>query len=368
MRPVDRTGRGGGRRAARVARGLAAATLAGLLLPAAAPVRAQLASDLDAFERKVAAAVAAVEPSVVALAVETEAETGDETKWLALLRGRTQDRLSTILYSRPPNFLASGVVVSPQGHILTSYQNVRGNLRRVSVRQPDGGSLAATLVGFDQKKDLALLQADLPRAVVPPTVSAPPKIGDWVVAIGRVPDPARPTATVGIVSARKRLRGSAVQFDAKLNYGNAGGALVDLSGRMVGVTCNIRERAQWGQNSGVGFAVTWDAIEEVLPRLKGGMRAAVPPTPYIGVRPAAGALDVEGAPIDEVIPGSPAAQAGLQDGDLVVRVDDQPIRRWEELVEAVRKKKAGDWIRVIVDRLGEKKTFRIQVGLQDDDD
>jgi S1-C subfamily serine protease len=161
------------------------------------------------------------------------------------------------------------------------------------------------------------------------------------------------------------MRGAAVQIDAELNYGNAGGAVVDLDGKLLGIACNITERAQWGQNSGVGFAVTWDRVEDLLPRLQDGLKSAVPPRPYIGVRPAEGALDVKGAAIDEVIPGGPAAAAGLRDGDLILRIDDQTIRNWGDLVRAIRKRKVGDEVRITVDRLGEKKVFRVTIGQLD---
>jgi S1-C subfamily serine protease len=340
-----------------------ASILALALAPAAA--RAQLAADPGAMERRITSAVEKVAPGVVALSIERAPEAGSAGNLLNLLRSRPEEWLSASLYKRPTQFLASGVVVSPDGHILTSYTHVRGDLKRLAVRPASGKDVEAALVGFDQRRDLALLRADLPGATVPAFASDPPKVGDWVVAVGRVPDPAHPTATAGIVSARKRMRGAGIQVDAALNFGNTGGALVDLDGRLVGVTCNITERSQWGQNSGVGFAITWDKIEDMLPRLKDGQRAAVPPQPYIGVRPAEGALDVKGVVIDEVIPGGPAAQAGLQDGDLVTRVDDKPVRKWEDLVDAIRKHKVGDTIRIAVDRMGESKTLRVQVGQQD---
>jgi S1-C subfamily serine protease len=345
--------------------GRAAAAAACLLALMPAPARAQLAADPGAMERRIAAAVEKAAPGVVALSVDRATEPDGAGKLLSLLRSRPDEWLSASLYRRPGQFLVSGVVVSPDGHILTSYAHVRGDLKKVAVRPASGPEVEAKLVGFDQRRDLALLQADLPGATVPAFASDPPKVGDWVVAIGRVPDPAHPTATAGIVSARKRMRGSGIQVDAELNYGNTGGALVDLEGRLVGVTCNLTERSQWGQNSGVGFAIAWDKVEDLLPRLKDGQRAAVPPQPYIGVRPAEGALDVKGVVIDEVIPGGPAAQAGLQDGDLVTRVDDKPVRKWEDLVDAIRKRKVGDTIRITVDRMGESKTLRVQVGQQD---
>jgi len=331
-----------------------------------ASARAQLAQDLEAFERRVAAAVEAVAPSVVAVVIDRQPDSGAFPKRPGgVLPFEADEWLRLLLYRRPPQVMASGVIASQEGHVLTSYAPLKGDVRKLSIRLPDGKDVSAELVGFDQRKDLALLRAELPRATVPAFASDLPKVGDWVIAVGRVPDPSRPTATAGIVSARKRMRGTVIQIDAELNYGNTGGAVVDLDGRLVGIACQITERAQWGQNSGVGFAVTWDRIEDALPRLKDGLKAAVQPQPYIGVRPAEGALDVKGAAIDEVIPGGPAAAAGLRDGDLIMRVDDKPVQRWEDLVEAIRKRKPGEWVRITVDRLGEAKTFRVQIGQQD---
>ncbi len=331
-----------------------------------APAPAQLASDLEAFEQRIATAVKQVAPSVVALSIEREASgTMRPDRPAGLVPSQADEWLRLLLYRRPTRVQVSGVIASRKGHVLTTYTHLRGKLRRIAVRLPDGKDRKAELVGFDQRRDLALVRADLPDPVVPVFASDLPKVGDWVVAVGRVPDPAEPTATTGIVSARRRMRGAAVQIDAELNYGNAGGAVVNLDGKLLGIACNITERAQWGQNSGVGFAVTWDRVEDLLPRLRDGLKSAVPPRPYIGVRPAEGALDVKGAAIDEVIPGGPAAAAGLRDGDLILRVDDQTIRNWGDLVRAIRKHKVGDEIRITVDRLGEKKVFRVTIGQLD---
>lgn len=332
----------------------------------AAPAGAQVAAELDAFERRVAAAVEAVSPSVVTLAVRRVDEPASAPLH-HLLRRRPEEWLAADLYHREdPTILVSGVVMTENGDILTSYAPVRGEVRSIGVRLPDGRRLRAERIGFDQRRDLALVRADLPRPAVPAFAADPPKVGQWVVAVGRVPDPARPTATVGIVSARQRMRRDggfqAFQVDAEVNFGNVGGALVDLDGRLVGVACNLTENSQWGQNSGVGFAVYWDKIEDLLPRLQEGMKREVAPRPFIGVKSAEGALDVQGALIDEVIPWTPAADAGLEDGDLVTEVDGRPISRWEDLVKEIGNRKIGDWIRLTVDRGGETKPFRVRVG------
>lgn len=333
-----------------------------LLLAVFAPTaRAQVAADLGAFERRVARAVDAVAPSVVALSIARAPEP-EPAGPLLRLPARPEQWLAVNLYRRPARILASGVIVTEEGHILTSYSPLRRDIRRMAVRRADGREIAAELVGFDQRRDVALLRADLPETAVPEFASDPPRVGDWVVAVGRVPDPSRPTATVGIVSARRRMQGAALQVDAELNYGNVGGALVDLDGRMLGIACNVGEHSQWGQNSGVGFALAWDKLETLLPRLRDGLRAVAPTRPSIGVSSSEGALDVEGALIDAVEPGGPADRAGLKEGDLVKQVDAQPLRRWEDLVEAVGKRKVGDAIVLSVERTGEVKRFTVQVG------
>jgi S1-C subfamily serine protease len=338
---------------------------AGALLAAASPAGAQVASDLAAFERRVAAAVEAVAPSVVTLSIQRAAETGSAAEHRRLREQFGPPDVGT--YRRKSSFLASGVAMTEEGHILTAYAHVRGDVRRIEVRLPDGTRRPAEVAGFDQRRDLALLRADLPRLPIPAGAPDPPRVGQWVVAVGRAPDSAQPTATVGIVSARRRMRGEAVQIDAELNHGNVGGAVVDLEGRLLGIACNVTESSQWGQNSGVGFMIPWNRVEDLLPRLREGLRAEVKPRPYIGVRAAEGALDVQGAMIDEVIPGTPAHEAGLKDGDLVTKVDGQPVARWEDLVKAIGRRAIGDEVRLTVERGGEVKTFKVEVGSRDEE-
>ena len=211
-----------------------------------------------------------------------------------------------------------------QGHVITN-QHVVDGAKSVEVTFWNGKTYDATVVGSDPSTDIAVLDVDAPASALEPLAladSSQLEVGDGVVAIGS-PFGLEQTVTTGIVSALHRqitapnnfAIDDAIQTDAAINHGNSGGPLLDLDGNVVGVNSQIESES--GGNDGVGFAVPSDTVERIADALitDGSVEHA-----YLGVA----TEDVEGstgAGISEVRTGTPAAAAGLSNGDAVTKID-----------------------------------------------
>src|ERR1041384_3997400 len=198
--------------------------------------------------------VAGVAGRTVAIEVSRE----EEPPALAGLRGgRASFQLpqDTVDYYRRPPGPASGFLLDGEGNILTTYYNVSGTVRSVTVVLPGGERRPARVVAVDKSDDLALVRT-LER---PPALDVPSlrwaqtpslRVGKMVIALGRAPDPERPTVTFGIVSALGRNGGRAFQTDAELNYGNVGGPITNLDGEVVGLRGVVGHKAPHSRGTG----------------------------------------------------------------------------------------------------------------------
>ncbi|MDP2286354.1 MAG: Do family serine endopeptidase [Pseudohongiella sp.] len=239
----------------------------------------------------------------------------------------------------------SGVVVdSDEGLIITNHHVVNG-ADNISVSLQDGRVLDATLIGSDQKTDIALLRIDAERLTALPLADVESlRVGDYVVAIGN-PFGLGQTVTSGIISALGRAGlndenyEDFIQTDAAINVGNSGGALVDLQGRLVGINTAIISGS--GTNSGVGFAVPVDMVEAVMGHL---LRDGVVERGQLGVLIRDHSALVEetlklgaerGALVTQVFPDSAAERAGLKASDLVVAINNKPVNGSRDLRNAV---------------------------------
>jgi len=321
-----------------------------------------------AADRAVARAAERIAPAVVALEVtrdETKPEGKDRKKEKGAPPVMPGARTRSLIdyYSRPKGPV-SGVVIDPDGLVLTSLYNVAGAVTSIAVIA-DGKTLPGTLLGWSELLDVALVKVEakgLAAAVpAPPGTLAP---GRFCVHVGRSPAPARPTVAWGVVSAVKRWEGTAFQTDAEMNFGSTGGAVVDLEGRLLGVASHIADRTVWGQSSGVGFATKWEAIAGLLPRLKAGKRIERR-IGYLGVAFDEEAFE-EGARIQRVAPGSPAEKAGLQTGDLVVEFGEKPVLHFEQLIEDLRATPPGTKVRLKVRRGEEVREVEVELGERPD--
>ncbi len=268
--------------------------------------------------------------------------------------------------------MGSGVIVSPDGHILTNNHVVQG-ADEVTVILSDKRKLKAKVVGTDPETDLAVVQVDA-HNLVPATLgnSDEVEVGDWVLALGS-PFGLKETVTAGIISATGRGNvGIAVyedflQTDAAINPGNSGGPLVNLRGEVIGINTAIASRS--GGNMGVGFAIPSNMAKRIMEQL---MHEGHVDRGYLGVylQPLTEELarsfgvdpDTKGALIGDVIPGSPAEAAGLKAGDIITRFDGRPVDSADALRHAVANTKAGSKVKVEFLRKGRSQEVFVTLG------
>jgi len=251
--------------------------------------------------------------------------------------------------------LGSGVIVSPEGYILTNNHVVDG-AQKIEVTLSDSRRAIAKVIGTDPDTDLAVLRITLDRLpVIALGNSDTLQVGDKVLAIGN-PFGVGQTVTSGIVSALGRSQlgintlENFIQTDAAINPGNSGGALIDVNGHLMGINTAIYSRS--GGNMGIGFAIPISTAQQVMQDLlqKGKVIRG-----WIGVEPqdlsaelaqtfellAAGQGMPSGVVITGVLKNGPAASAGIRPGDVIVKVAGQPVRNVAELLTQVASLKPG---------------------------
>ncbi len=264
--------------------------------------------------------------------------------------------------------MGSGFIIDASGLIVTNF-HVAGQAENITVTLADGTVLPAKLVGGDERTDLALLrvEAGRPLPAVPFATGTPPRVGDWVVAVGN-PFGLGLSVTSGIVSARGRDIGAGpyddfLQTDTAINPGNSGGPLFDMQGRVVGVNTAILSPS--GASAGIGFAVPANIAARVTGDLRDHGRVA---RGWLGVETAP-ALATNGRPtpgarLANVMRDGPAARAGLLPGDVVLAVDDTRIDEPRALARALGARAPGADVTLSVQRGQETKTIRATIGDQ----
>ena len=248
-------------------------------------------------------------------------------------------------YTTPPfghqhgKSMGSGFIVSHDGYVLTN-DHVIENPNKVTVTLQNGRTYPAKVVGGDSKTDIALLKIDAGHdlPIAPLGNSDDLKVGQWVMAIGN-PFGFDHSVTVGVVSAKGRFLPDSVdqfiQTDAQINPGNSGGPLIDLSGGVVGVNTAIYTST--GRSIGIGFAIPINLVKSELSEIRGSGRVK---HGWLGVyiqevtpelAESMELKDVHGALVAEVRKDSPAALAGVKQGDVIVEFDGHPITDRREL-------------------------------------
>ncbi|WP_435738696.1 trypsin-like peptidase domain-containing protein [Cellulosimicrobium sp. PMB13] len=295
----------------------------------------------------------AVAPSVVAIQVQTQSGGGE----------------------------GSGVIIDDQGHVVTNNHVVAGAVDdTVQVTLSDGRLFEATIVGLDPATDLAVVQIkDAPDDLQPATLgdSDDVSVGESVLAVGN-PLGLANTATTGIVSAVDRpvsASGSeggtsvvtnAIQIDAAINPGNSGGPLFDAQGKVIGITSSIATLSSGGSQSGsigLGFAIPVNLAKTIGEQLveNGTAEHAFLGVSLSDATATADGVTRRGAQVAEVTEGSPAAEAGIENGDVIVAIDGDAVGGAESLTAFVRERAAGANAALTVVRDG--KTVEVEVTL-----
>lgn len=280
-----------------------------------------------------------------------------------------------------PKGTGSGFIWDKVGHIVTNYHVVEG-ASSLNITLSDNATYEAELIGVAPSKDLAVLKVRAPSnllTAIPLGSSASLQVGQKVLAIGN-PFGLDHTLTVGVVSALGReitsMTGrkihNVIQTDAAINPGNSGGPLLDSQGRLIGVNTAII--APSGASAGIGFAIPVDTVKRVVPQLirygkfiRAGLGISVV-SDSIAQR-----LGVKGVIVARVNPRSNAEKAGLQGisrtrrgeyilGDIILSVDQTPIKNYDELAYVLEKYEVGDTVELEI--LRDKKKIRLRLQLE----
>lgn len=264
----------------------------------------------------------------------------------------------------------SGFVVTEDGYILTNNHVVEG-ADEIFVRFNDRSELLAELVGSDKRSDLAVLKVEannLPTAKLGKSKAL--KVGEWVFAIGS-PFGFDYTVTAGIVSAKGRSLPNEnyvpfIQTDVAINPGNSGGPLFNMDGEVVGINSQIYTRS--GGFMGMSFAIPMDVAMEVVDQLRGqgyvsrGWLGVLIQEVNKELAESFGLDKPHGALVAQVVHGSPAQEAGLQVGDVIVRYEDEKIGLSSQLPHFVGRTKVGDTVELTVVRNGDRKKIDVKIG------
>ncbi len=265
----------------------------------------------------------------------------------------------------------SGVIISEKGHIVTNYHVIK-DASDLEVTLHDNRVFKAEVIGKDPSTDLAVIKIDAEDLeVIPFTNSDEVKVGEWVLAVGN-PFNLNSTVTAGIVSAKSRnLRMSEdrsaiesfIQTDAAINPGNSGGALVNMEGGLVGINTAIASPT--GSYAGYAFSIPSNLVKKIVEDL---LEYGVVQRAYIGVvirsvdSKIAEEMKLkinEGVLVDELLEGGAAAEAGVEAGDVIVKIDDVKIKTVPELQEIIGRQRPGNKINVEINRQGKTKYMPI---------
>jgi serine protease Do len=277
----------------------------------------------------------------------------------------------------PRRSLGSGFIFDPEGYILTN-NHVIENADEVMVKLNSGDEVKAKIVGRDPKTDVAVLKIETDKQLpaIPFGDSDVIRVGEWVMAIGN-PFGLEFSVTAGIVSAKGRFIGQGnyddfLQTDAPINPGNSGGPLLDLQGRVVGINTSIFSRT--GGNIGIGFAIPINLAKELIPQLRekgrvtrgwmGVMIQKVTPdiAESLGLKHAHGAL------VADVVKEGPAAKAGVEVGDVIVKFDGKEVKESTDLPIMVAREPIGKAVPLVVLRNGEEKSIDLEIAEMEDDE
>lgn len=273
-------------------------------------------------------------------------------------------------HARPMTALGSGFIISADGYVVTN-NHVVDDADSISVTLPDKTELDAEVVGTDPQTDLALLKVKADKSLPYVTWGNSDELrpGDVVLAVGN-PFGLGGSVTAGIVSARGRNIHAGpyddfIQTDAPINRGNSGGPMFNTHGEVVGVNTAIY--APSGGNIGIGFAIPANMVKSVVSQLKtngsverGWLGVQIQPVTD-DIAEAVGLDRAQGALVASVLPDSPAAAAGMQQGDVIIGYNDIPVTEMHDLPRMVADTQAGDTAHVKVWRDDAARTVDVEI-------
>ncbi len=357
------------------ARGLALRFALGAILmwPAAGTASVKPPEGLSQLNEAFVAIAEAVTPGVVFITTETKVQRGLRR---SLPKGHPLEEFFPFgpepFRSGPRRGLGSGVVVSEDGYILTNNHVIEG-ADKITVTSSDKREFTARLVGADPPSDIAVVKIDA-GAIKPAPMgdSDALRVGEWVVAIGN-PFAFTHTVTAGIVSAKGRSSvinrdnyEDFIQTDAAINPGNSGGALVNIRGELVGINTAIATRS--GSYQGIGFAIPINMAQRVMAAL---IEHGEVVRGWLGVmiqdigEDLAQVLELsnrQGALVGEVVEDSPASEAGVEEGDVILEFDGSSVEDTNDLRNRVAATSPGKRAKLGVLRDGNRRTLTVAIG------
>ena len=268
--------------------------------------------------------------------------------------------------------LGSGVIVSPEGYILTNHHVVEA-ADQIEVALADGRKSKAHVIGSDPETDLAVIKIDLPDELPAITFGRPERaqVGDMVLAIGN-PFGVGQTVTMGIISALKRDHlglntfENFIQTDAAINPGNSGGALVDVNGNLIGINSAIYSPS--GGSLGIGFAISANTAKKTMEQIlqtgsvtRGWIGAGVQElTPELAESFKLGST--KGLLITDLTRDGPAEKAGIKTGDILIAIDEMVVGDWDAMLEAVTNLPPGKVVTLKLLRNGVTMSLPVKIG------
>ncbi len=328
----------------------------------------QVAS-LEALNRERRALVKSVVPSVVAVKtskkVAIRRDYGLDPFQFFFGNPRGQFRRSPRDEALVQSSLGSGVIVTNEGHIITN-NHVVDQVDQIEVQLSDGRTTKARLMGADDQLDLAVLKIDVP-GVQPLKLADSDTVqpGDFVLAIGN-PFGLQETVTDGIISWKGEpnstdLRGDLLQTNAAINPGNSGGPLINVRGEVVGINEQIVSSS--GGSQGIGFAIPSNTARTVL---EGVLKHGRIIRGYLGIQtralqPGEPGTETDGVTVAQVQAGSPAAQAGIQPGDVIRRFDGREVKNINVLRSLVAQTQLNKEVELEVIRSGKPLKVKAQI-------
>lgn len=317
-------------------------------------------------------------PAVVNISTEIEAGQTEQDRYTEeFFRYFFGDQLPR--RRRSQKSLGSGFIVNENGYVLSNYHVVKGATKIMVMLYGESGELPAKLVGYDETYDLALLKIEsnrkFPFVALGDSDAIEP--GEFAIAIGN-PYGLNNTVTFGIVSAKGRSDVGAnryqryIQTDVAINPGNSGGPLFNIYGQVIGINTLIYSTS--GGSIGIGFATPINIATSVMSELKENGKVT---RGYLGIylqdidENLARGLNVRqnsGVYVSEVIPNSPAAKAGLEDGDIIIEFDGDKMNKSGDLFNKVATTKVGKQVVVKYIRNGKERTTKVTIEIKADEE